>query len=157
MKFVYTKPSDPAAEPLFRELEFEYSTRYGRDVELSSYPNAEFEEADGGAFLLLYDGTVLDGDEPVAGGAFRRYDDGTAELKRIWTHSEHRRRGLGRLIVDELEQEAARRGYTRVELTTGPRQPEARGLYLRAGYRPLFDVDADPETLGGPLPFEKSL
>lgn len=152
MKFVYTKPSDPAAEPLFRELAHEYTTRYGRNVELSSYPNAEFEEGDGGAFLLLYDG-----DQPVAGGAFRRYDADTAELKRIWTHSGHRRRGLGRLIVDELEQEAARRGYTRVCLTTGPRQPEARGLYLRAGYRPLFDVDADPATLGGPLPFEKSL
>ena len=152
VKFVYTTQADPAAEPLFRELEFEYSTRYGHNTELTSYPGEEFEESHGGAFLLLYDG-----DEPVAGGAFRRYDDVTAELKRIWTHSAHRRRGLGRLIVEELEQEAARRGYTRVYLTTGPRQPEARGLYLRTGYRPLFDVDVDPETLGGPLPFEKSL
>ncbi|MFI9384478.1 GNAT family N-acetyltransferase [Kutzneria sp. NPDC052558] len=152
MKFVYTKPSDPAARPLFRELEHEYSTRYGRVTVLSSYPNHEFEEAHGGAFLLLYDG-----DEPVAGGAFRRYDEHTAELKRIWTSSGHRRRGLGLLVVEELEQEAARRGYTRIYLTTGPRQPEARGLYLRAGYRPLFDVDADPATLTEPLPFEKPL
>jgi GNAT superfamily N-acetyltransferase len=152
VKVIYTKPADLAAQPLFRELEWEYSTRYGRDTELSSYPNEEFEEADGGAFLLLYDG-----DEPVAGGAFRRYDERTAELKRIWTHSGHRRRGLGRIVVEELEREASRRGYTRIYLTTGPRQPEARELYLRAGYRPLFDVDADPETLGGPLPFEKPL
>jgi GNAT superfamily N-acetyltransferase len=152
VKFVYTTPSDPAAEPLFRELEFEYTTRYGRNTELSSYPGEEFEEPRGGAFLLLYDG-----EEVVAGGAFRRSDARTAELKRIWTHSGHRRRGLGRLVVEELEQEAARRGYRRVCLTTGPRQPEARGLYLRTGYRPLFDVDADPATLGGPLPFEKSL
>ena len=33
-------------------------------------------------------------DEPVTGGAFRRFDDETAELKRIWTDSGHRRRGL---------------------------------------------------------------
>lgn len=55
-----------------------------------------------------------------------------------------------------LEREAATRGYSRIYLTTGPRQPEARGLYLASGYRPLFDVSADPESIG-PLPFEKFL
>ncbi|MFD1049142.1 hypothetical protein ACFQ1S_28205 [Kibdelosporangium lantanae] len=29
-------------------------------------------------------------------------------------------------------------------------------LYLTAGYTPLFDVDADPLTIG-PLPFEKAM
>jgi hypothetical protein len=55
-----------------------------------------------------------------------------------------------------LEREAADRGYSRIHLTTGPRQPEAKGLYLAAGYRPLFDLSADPESIG-PLPFEKHL
>lgn len=44
----------------------------------------------------------------------------------------------------------------RLFLTTGPRQPEARELYLRTGFGPLFDVGADPETIG-PLPFTKQL
>lgn len=88
-------------------------------------------------------------------------DDGsplvaTAELKRIWTHSAHRRRGLARQVLVELEERAARRGYQRVYLTTGPRQPEAAGLYLSAGYTPLFDVTRDPEEIG-PLAFEKWL
>jgi GNAT superfamily N-acetyltransferase len=146
----HTTVSDPAAEPLLRELEYEYTTRYGRNTELSRFPAEEFEPPHG-AFLLLHS----DG-EPVAGGAFRRYDERTAELKRIWTHSAHRRQGWGRLVVAELEREAVRRGYRRIYLTTGPRQPEARGLYLVTGYRPLFDVTADPETIG-PLPFEKTL
>ncbi len=47
-------------------------------------------------------------------------------------------------------------GYTRFYLTTGPRRPEAEGLYLAAGHTPLFDVPADPTTIG-PLPFEKQL
>ncbi len=92
----------------------------------------------------------------MTGGAYRRYDERTAELKRIWTHSAHRRRGLARRVLTVLEREAAARGYSRIHLTTGPRQPEARGLYLASGYRPLFDVSADPETIG-PLPFEKFL
>ncbi|CAL9662126.1 hypothetical protein SUDANB105_07060 [Streptomyces sp. enrichment culture] len=75
---------------------------------------------------------------------------------RIRTHSAHRRRGLARRVVAELEREALARGYRRVYLTTGPRQPEARGLYLATGYTPLFDTHADPETIG-PLPFEKHL
>ncbi|WP_214416866.1 GNAT family N-acetyltransferase [Sphaerisporangium fuscum] len=141
---------DPAAEPLLADLHVEYHARYGPNQELNRYPDEEFT-APGGTFLVL----VEDG-HTVAGGAFRRYDDTTAELKRIWTHRDHRRRGLGLLVVRELEKEAARRGYRRVYLTTGPRQPEAAGLYLAAGYRPLFDVTADPESIG-PLPFEKLL
>ena len=80
----------------------------------------------------------------------------TAELKRIWTHSAHRRRGLARQVLVELEDRAAERGYARIYLTTGPRQPEAAGLYLSAGYTPLFDVTRDPEEIG-PLAFEKWL
>ncbi|HEY5835619.1 GNAT family N-acetyltransferase [Streptomyces sp.] len=145
--------SDPRVEPLLRELGDEYSARYGKDAhaELARYPDEEFTAPHGGVLLLL-----LERGEPVAGGAFRQYDETTVELKRIWTHSAHRRRGLARRVVDELEREAGARGYRRIYLTTGPRQPEARALYLATGYRPLFDTAADPETIG-PLNFEKHL
>ncbi|MFD5032290.1 GNAT family N-acetyltransferase [Streptomyces sp. NPDC058405] len=144
--------SDPLVRPMLRELGHEYSTRYGKDAhsELARYPAEEFDAPHGVLLLLLEDC------EPVAGGAFRRYDTTTAELKRIWTHSAHRRRGLARRVVAELERIAAVRGYRRIFLTTGPRQPEARGLYLTTGYTPLFDTKAAPETIG-PLPFEKHL
>ena len=144
--------SDPLAEPLLRELAQEYVSRYGPDAgaELTRYPDEEFAPPDGLLLLLVHAGTA------VAGGAYRRYDRTTAELKRIWTHSAHRRRGLGRRVVAELERAAAARGYARIHLTTGPRQPEARDLYLACGYTPLFDTAADPESIG-PLPFEKHL
>jgi GNAT superfamily N-acetyltransferase len=81
----------------------------------------------------------------VTGGAFRRFDDQTAELKRIWTDSGHRRRGLARALLDELEAEITVRGYRRVYLTTGDRQPEAEALYLATGYTKL----TDPLPVGG--------
>ncbi|UYB43226.1 GNAT family N-acetyltransferase [Streptomyces sp. Je 1-4] len=147
----HTTVGDPLARPLLDELTHEYRTRYEKPVDLSlEYPAEEFAPP-GGAFLLL----LADG-SPVAGGAYRRYDARTAEFKRIWTHSAHRRRGLARRVLDALERDTAARGYTRVCLTTGPRQPEAKGLYLAAGYRPLFDLSAAPESIG-PLPFEKHL
>jgi GNAT superfamily N-acetyltransferase len=139
---------DPRVRPLLDELAVEYDTRYGdlfgregAAEELNRYPAEEFA-GPGGALLV-----IQENGESIAGGAFRRYDDDTAELKRIWTHSAHRRRGLARLVLAELEALAVRRGYTRLYLTTGPRQPEAKHLYLTTGYEPQFDLDADPETI----------
>ena len=146
---------DPRVRPLLDELAVEYDTRYGdlfgrtaAAEELNRYPAAEFEGPHGALLVIQEDG------DSIAGGAFRRYDETTAELKRIWTHSAHRRRGLGRLVLAELEALAAARGYTRLYLTTGARQPEAKDLYLTTGYQAQLDLDADPETIG-PLAFTK--
>lgn len=148
---------DPRVRPLLDELAVEYDTRYGdlfgrgaATEELARYPAAEFEGPDGALLIVQEDG------ESIAGGAFRRYNSTTAELKRIWTHSAHRRRGLARLVLAELEALAAARGYTGLYLTTGPRQPEAKHLYLNTGYQAQFDLDADAETIG-PLAFTKEL
>jgi polar amino acid transport system permease protein len=147
-RFVYVSADDAIAEPLLRELEQEYDSRYGEffgekaSAEIRRYPAAAFSPEQGGAFvLLLRDGV------PIAGGAYKRFDDRTAELKRIWTSSAHRRQGLARRVVKELEEEAVRRGYTRAYLTTGPRQPEAKHLYFQTGYTPLFDTTLEPEEV----------
>ncbi|MFF5209164.1 GNAT family N-acetyltransferase [Streptosporangium sp. NPDC000396] len=141
--------SDPSAAPLLAGLHLEYTSRYGPNDELSRYPEAEFAPPYGAFLIVAADG------ETVAGGAFRRYDAATAELKRLWTHPRFRRAGLGRLVVRELEREALRRGYRRIYLTTGPRQPEAVRLYLSSGYEPQFDVANRPTE--GPLAFVKEL
>jgi GNAT superfamily N-acetyltransferase len=149
-EFRQVMPADAALRPLLEDLTAEYHRRYGPNNEMTRFPDADFAPPYGGFLILVENG------QTTAGGAFRRHDETTAELKRIWTHPGHRRRGLGRLVVQELEREAARRGYQRVVLTTGPRQPEATALYLAAGYRPLYDTSADPETIG-PHSFEKPL
>lgn len=143
---------DPLLQPLYAELEFEYGCRYGEKSrgELTRYPAFEFAPPYG-AFLVL-----VESGKAIAGGAFRRYDLETAELKRMWTSSEHRRRGLARRVLEELENTASALGYKRIYLTTGPLQPEAKALYLAAGYTPLFDIAADPESFEL-LPFEKAV
>jgi GNAT superfamily N-acetyltransferase len=145
------RQTDPDAEPLVAELTYEYTTRYGPSGAQEMQRPADVFEPPHGQFLLL-----VEAGEAVAGGAFKRFDDNTAELKRIWTHSRHRRRGLARRVVEELEKEARTFGYQRIYLTTGPQQPEAKALYLATGYTPLFDVDADPLTIGA-LAFDKQL
>ncbi|SHG70478.1 GNAT family N-acetyltransferase [Geodermatophilus nigrescens] len=151
LEVVSVHPGDPLAAPLFAELAVEYDRRYGdlfggAAEELTRYPDAEFLPPDGDLVLLVADGV------PVAGGAIRRHGDpATAEVKRMWTSSAHRRQGLARRVLAELEARATAAGYRRMYLTTGPRQPEARDLYLSAGWTPLFDPavprPTDTETL----------
>ena len=146
--------TDPAAAPLLAGLRDEYTERYGAvaNAEFDHHPPEVFTPARGGALLLL-----VERGQTVAGGAFRRYDRAraavdalptapdeppTAEFKRIWTHAGPRRRGLGRRVLAELERAAVVIGYRRVFLTTGPKQPEAVGLYLAAGYTELPDPGA---------------
>ncbi|WP_323119766.1 GNAT family N-acetyltransferase [Burkholderia alba] len=152
-------PRDPRAKPLIDALIDEYATRYDAyrdnsraqaEQELSRYPDALFAPPEGAFILLVRDG------ETIGGGAFKRYDARTAELKRIWTRADLRRQGLAKRVVRELELRAARQGYARVYLTTGFRQPEAWALYLDAGYDALFDRGIDPEIYVH-LPFGKNL
>ncbi|MGY4766919.1 NADPH-dependent FMN reductase [Kribbella sp. CWNU-51] len=151
---VRARPEDPEAAPLLADLVVEYSTRYGRtneNTQLTEVPPSDFHAERGGAFVLL-----RYGDQTVAGGAIRRYDDETAEVKRMWTSHLYRRQGMGRRVLAELEAAALDLGYRRLYLTTGPRQPEAAGLYLAVGFQPQFDTEVDPESIG-PLPFTKDL
>jgi GNAT superfamily N-acetyltransferase len=155
LRFVAVGQDDPLAEPLLAELAVEYASRYGATQNavsqwLRGYPADEFAPPGGGLLMGLLDGC------PVTGGAFRRFDDATAELKRIWTDSRYRRQGHARALLVELEAEIVARGYRRVYLTTGDRQPEAEALYLSTGYIRLSEpLPAEGEVY--PLAFEKTL
>jgi GNAT superfamily N-acetyltransferase len=155
--FLYTTPLDLRAKPLIDELIVEYDNRYGTYfnaegavAELNRYPAEAFAPPDGNFLLLIRDGVT------IGGGAFKRFDERTAEFKRVWTRSDLRRQGLAKKVLIELESQAARQGYERVYLTTGFRQPEAVGLYLGYGYTALFDQSVDPE-IHKTLPFEKDI
>lgn len=156
-QIVYTTLHDPRAQPLIDELTFEYDSRYG-DVlrepgeprEMQKFAPDVFSPPHGNFLLVLRDGAA------IAGGAFMRHDDRTAELKRMWTRRDIRRQGLAAKVLLELEAQVRRQGYERIYLTTGFRQPEAVGLYLSHGYTALFEPAVDPET-PRKLPFEKHL
>jgi GNAT superfamily N-acetyltransferase len=70
-------------------------------------------------------------------GALRALGDGAAEVKRMYVVPEARGRGVSKAVLRGLEDAARARGWTTLRLETGPRQPEALGLYTGAGYRPI--------------------
>ena len=82
--------------------------------------------------------------------AFRVIAPGHAELKRMFVRVEARGIGLGRRLLEALEDAARRQNIDRISLETGIRQPEAIGLYLASGYQdcpPFGTYTPDPLSL----------
>ena len=78
-------------------------------------------------------------DGALAGcGALKEIDAGHGEIKSMRTANAHRRRGVGRAVLDHIVGEARRRGYARLSLETGAMREfePARTLYARAGFAP---------------------
>jgi GNAT superfamily N-acetyltransferase len=83
-----------------------------------------------GVFLVVRE----DDGRALGCGGVTRFDGTRAELKRMYVVPEARGRGLGRRLLEELEGEARRLGYTGLVLETGDLQPEALGLYRSSGF-----------------------
>lgn len=77
---------------------------------------------------------VLQGGIPLGCGAFKPFDHGAVEIKRMYTAPEHRQRGIGSLVLHELERWAQELGHVRCVLETGRMMPEAIALYQKRGY-----------------------
>ena len=61
-------------------------------------------------------------------------DNQTAEIKRMYVAPRHRGAGVGKAIVEKLEQVARELGVARIVLETGERQPQALALYEHNGF-----------------------
>lgn len=67
-------------------------------------------------------------------GAFKEFDNKTVEIKRMFVQKNSRRKGIGTLILKELELWATEINYAESILETGKKQPEAIRLYQKTGY-----------------------
>ena len=76
-------------------------------------------------------------DEAIGCGAFKKYDAGKAEIKRMFTKPGYRGLGIGLRILNELELWASELKYDSCILETGKKQPEAIGLYEKTGYKKI--------------------
>jgi GNAT superfamily N-acetyltransferase len=118
---------DPVAAALIEAVQREYEVRYGgRDI--TPVTPGEFSPPQG-LFLV---GRLAG--EPVACGGWRVVEPGLGEIKRMYVVPAHRRRGLSRLVLAELENTARAAGLHRLRLETGYAQPEAIKLYETSGY-----------------------
>lgn len=137
---------DPLTSPEIRELLREHlqsvaqhsppESVHALDLDELRKPNITFWSAWQGAELL---GCC----------ALKELDSGNAEIKSMRTSSRHLRKGVAAGLLKHLLEEAARRGYERLNLETGSMAAfaPARALYARFGFElcaPFGDYVRDP-------------
>ncbi|KQY94669.1 hypothetical protein ASD24_03760 [Paenibacillus sp. Root52] len=123
---------------LMKELSEELGLLYGGDG------TAGFQLSDVEVPRSAFIVARLDG-YPVGCGAIRPLDENSVEVKRMYTRSDYRRKGVAQAILAEAERLAIHFAYRNLKLQTGPLQPEAAALYERRGYYriPIFHGDWD--------------
>jgi len=89
-----------------------------------------------GNVLIAYSENI-----PVGSGAFKKYSDKVAEIKRMFVPYEYRGRGIAKKILNELETWALKSGFDECILETGKGLSNAIGLYLHCGYTPIPNYD----------------
>ncbi|MBT2639872.1 GNAT family N-acetyltransferase [Bacillus sp. ISL-39] len=96
--------------------------------------------------------TVWDGDQLMGCGALKELDSQHGELKSMRTASAHLRKGVARVVLEYIIDEARKHGYTRLSLETGSMEAflPARKLYEKFGFHycpPFADYVEDPNSL----------
>ncbi len=96
--------------------------------------------------------SAWDGRELLGCGALKELNALEGEVKSMRTSSPHRRKGVGRAILEQIVREAKRRSYLRLWLETGSSAAfdPARNLYCEFGFRecpPFGDYVEDPHSV----------
>jgi GNAT superfamily N-acetyltransferase len=81
----------------------------------------------------------------LIGGAIARTWGECCELRQLWVDPSHRRRGIGRRLIEMVEQEARRRGCTLMYLETFSFQ--APQLYLSSGLTVACEFRGFPDNV----------
>jgi len=143
LELVEIRYDDPVVQELTLEVQAEYGRRYGGNGDLSPMDPEQFAPPQGVFMLALLD------ERPVGMGGWRwgGPEEGDAEIKRMYVRELHRRGGIARAVLAELERTATQAGVGRLVLETGNAQPEAIAMYRRAGF---FDIPAFGHYAGSP-------
>lgn len=135
-------------------------------VELVKHLDAELEIRDGDEhpfydqFNKIHDIKYVviayNDQTPVSCGAIKEFSPGVMEVKRMFTLSAFRGKGIASKVLGELEYWAGELGFQKCILETGVKQPEAIRLYQKNNYTriPNFGQYAGVDNS---VCFEKSL
>jgi ribosomal protein S18 acetylase RimI-like enzyme len=128
--------------PTVRAMLEEYAVWTGVDLSFQDFTRelrdlpGEYAPPGGGLYIARRD------DETAGMVAFRRREDGRAEMKRLFVRPWARGTGIGRLLVQHVIDAARAAGYTHMILDTLPVMRNAQRMYERFGFRdikPYYD------------------
>jgi DNA-binding MarR family transcriptional regulator/GNAT superfamily N-acetyltransferase len=83
-------------------------------------------------------------DEPIGCGAVKHRQDRPSEIKRMWVAESARGLGIGRRLLERLEQLARQAAAGTVRLDTNKALVEAIAMYRASGYREIPPFNDEP-------------
>ncbi|HEX4957192.1 MAG TPA: GNAT family N-acetyltransferase [Lacibacter sp.] len=126
LPFVRTNSSDADFIQLVQMLDADLAVRDG--AEHAFY--AQFNKV----HMIQHVVIAYENNLAVGCGAFKPFDSGSIEIKRMYVLPAHRNKGIAVAVLLQLEQWAKEEGYSVAVLETGKKQPEAIRLYEKCGY-----------------------
>lgn len=129
MEFHRTNCKDEDFIENCRLLDMDLERRVGKVIERGKYQKYNRLDEIKQAIVVYEDGKA------IGGGAIRRYDDETVELKRVFVHMEYQGQGIGSRLVLLLLEWAAELGYRRMILETGELLAESCAVYKKLGFQ----------------------
>lgn len=125
-EFIRTISDHPDFRKMVNALDEDLYLRNG-EAQLKYRPYNQIDKIKH-AIVIYWEG------KPVGCGCFKRFDDHTVEMKRMFVLPEMRGKQLAARMLQELETWAIEEGNTAAVLETGHKQVEAIRLYTIAGY-----------------------
>jgi len=130
----------------FREAAFGRPGGYRR-----SYPSPSDFQPPAGVFLIAEGANLAGEPDDVGCGGVRRIpadDPGVRrfEIKHLWIRPHMRGRGLGRMLLSELENRAEALGATEIVLDTNAALDAAGSLYASSGYQSIEPYNDNPNA-----------
>lgn len=138
IKLLRTTSNNPDFLTLVKLLDSELAARDGEVMAAFFGQHNKVPNLD--TVLIAYENDVL-----VGCGAFKKFDDASVEVKRMFVLDTHRSRGIASKILNGLELWASELGFKVCMLETGDKQPEAHRLYEKNHYR---RIDNFPPYVG---------
>ena len=151
VRFGIEAPTTPDARWCLDQYFAELNARFDTGFDPARSISADARELVPPAGLLLI---ARLRDRPLGCGALKLHGRGPAELKRMWVAPSARGLGVGRRLLQALEQHARDAGASAVRLETNRALTQAIALYRRSGY---VEVDAFNDEPYAHYWFEKRL
>ena len=129
IEFKHTDGEDPDFVTLCTKLDQALDEIVGKQYQRSKYHR--FNQRDSIHDVIV----AYNNGEPVACGAYKRFDENHVEIKRVYVDPSQRHMGLGAEVIRRLEAKARINGYRWCVLETGRLLEAAHMMYKKAGYQ----------------------
>ena len=127
MEIIYTNGSDKRFIEICKELDKVLNEVVGQETQ-KDYD--KYNTLENIKDVIL----ILNNREVIGCGSFKKYEESIAEIKRVFVKKEERHKGIGQIIINEIEKVTRKKGYKELLLETNVKLKPAQNMYEKLGF-----------------------